>query len=149
MPAQIEQVPSVACCRCGNIYPRTSEFFMSGGKRQSFPTTLCKNCRNQAEYLKKKAARLKALQHYSGSVVPFCQCCSESAVEFLTFDHINGGGNQHRKQLHREDIVRYLTKANFPSGFRVLCQNCNSSLGFHGYCPHQTPLDQRTRKKQT
>lgn len=136
MPAADLEVKTVACCRCGTVYPRTVEFFMSGGKR-GIPTTLCKGCRNEASHIKKKQNRLRALQHYSGSLEPFCQCCNEKRVEFLTFDHINGGGNQHRKTLHRKDIVQYLIKNNFPEGFRVLCQNCNSSLGFHGYCPHQ------------
>jgi hypothetical protein len=56
--------------------------------------------------------------------------------EFLTMDHINGGGNQHRKKI-KESIYRWLYHNNFPSGFRVLCANCNMSYGLFGYCPHK------------
>jgi hypothetical protein len=31
----------------------------------------------------------------------------------------------------------YLRTHGYPSGFRVLCHNCNFSFGHYGYCPHQ------------
>lgn len=34
-------------------------------------------------------------------------------------------------------ITLWLKKNNYPPGFRVLCMNCNFSLGMRGYCPHQ------------
>jgi len=27
----------------------------------------------------------------------------------------------------------------YPTGFRVLCHNCNQAIGLYGYCPHKTP----------
>lgn len=33
-------------------------------------------------------------------------------------------------------IYRWLKQQGFPTGFRVLCMNCNFSYGLHGYCPH-------------
>ena len=31
----------------------------------------------------------------------------------------------------------YLRNKGWPTGYRVLCHNCNMSLGFYGHCPHQ------------
>jgi hypothetical protein len=104
---------------------------------------LCNQCNlirwyadHKTEYLAKRVAqnrqhREDALKHYGG----VCACCGESRYEFLAIDHINGGGTQHHKQI-RTPIVRWLRKNNYPEGFRVLCHNCNQSLGQYGYCPH-------------
>jgi len=80
--------------------------------------------------------RLKVLIHYGGNP-PKCICCGENHIEFLTIDHIYGGGNKHRKEIGGGYLIhKWLIKNDFPEGFRVLCYNCNCSLGHHGYCPH-------------
>jgi hypothetical protein len=80
--------------------------------------------------------RRDVLDHY-GKV---CQCCGEDKYEFLSIDHVNGGGNKHKKAIGRgENFTRWLSKNGYPEGFRVLCHNCNQALGHYGYCPHQTP----------
>ena len=82
--------------------------------------------------------RQEALNHYGGK----CDCCGEDRYEFLALDHINGGGIQHRKQLgwSGNSIAKWLKKNNYPSGFRVLCHNCNMALGFYKFCPHERLL---------
>lgn len=82
--------------------------------------------------------RLEALQHYGGEQ-PECACCGEWHISFLCLDHVNGGGTQHRKQLRAEglNIWEYLRREGYPDGFRVLCHNCNSAIGFYGSCPHE------------
>ena len=62
--------------------------------------------------------------------------------EFLAIDHINGGGNKHRKELKNDKLPGWLAKNNFPEGFRILCHNCNMALGFYGFCPHQKEANQ-------
>lgn len=84
--------------------------------------------------------------HYGGET-PKCDCCGESSKEFLSIDHTNGDGPTHRKDLSgnpRNGVSLYywLRKNNFPPGFRVLCMNCNFSLGHHGYCPHHPEVRQ-------
>jgi len=79
--------------------------------------------------------KLEVLVHYGGDP-PKCACCGENHIEFLTIDHIHGGGKRHRKKIGT-NIYNWLKKTKFPDGFRVLCMNCNSALGFYGYCPHQ------------
>src|SRR3990167_2782356 len=89
---------------------------------------------------KRKAQRRilkqKVINGYGGK----CECCNESILEFLTLDHINDDGAEHRRKLRSRQSRRLyddIIWRNFPSGFRVLCFNCNSARGFYGYCPHK------------
>jgi len=61
--------------------------------------------------------------------------------EFLTIDHINGGGNKQKQEIGGAGIKLYLwmKRNNYPSGFQVLCMNCNFAKGKYGICPHQRP----------
>ena len=80
--------------------------------------------------------RLDALIHYSGDP-PRCCCCDERTLDFLTIDHINGGGRALHKQLGGWRFFVWLKKNNFSPGFQVLCMNCNFAKGVRGKCPHQ------------
>lgn len=79
-----------------------------------------------------------AIAAYGG---PACSCnhngtpCGPHPIEFLAIDHINGEGKSANEQGGYRLYSR-LKKEGYPSGFRVLCHNCNLSLGFFGYCPH-------------
>ena len=75
------------------------------------------------------------LEAYSGKY-PHCACCGESTYQFLTIDHINGGGHKHRKEI-KIPLTRWLYKNNCPQGFQVLCMNCNLAKGMYGVCPHK------------
>ncbi len=68
-----------------------------------------------------------------------CVCCGEDRLEFLTIDHVNGHGNQHRKEVGGSGAVfyRWLIKNDFPQGYQALCHNCNFSKSAYGYCPHK------------
>jgi len=68
-----------------------------------------------------------------------CACCGETTLEFLAIDHINGNGYQHRQSIKRSGnpFYHWLKLQGYPLGYRVLCHNCNQSLGHYGYCPHQ------------
>ncbi len=77
-------------------------------------------------------SHMDAIVAYGGK----CACCGEDRPEFLGIDHINGGGNKHRKEEGIHSLSRWLRKNKYPEGFRVLCHNCNISIGSYGYCPH-------------
>ena len=81
----------------------------------------------------RKRVRIEAIEHYGGK----CDCCGESNIEFLCFDHINNDGAKHRKQMADRSIAPWLRRNNYPKGFRVLCHNCNMARGVYGYCPHE------------
>lgn len=81
--------------------------------------------------------RSSALLNYGGK----CTCCGEEQYEFLVIDHVNGGGDNHRREIGRGAVVyRWLADHGYPDGFQVLCHNCNSSLGHYGYCPHRPEI---------
>jgi len=71
-----------------------------------------------------------------------CNCCGETEPLFLTIDHVDNDGARMRKEgIHGSGSAFYtwLRKNGFPSGFQVLCMNCQ--LGKHrngGVCPHQS-----------
>ena len=86
--------------------------------------------KSQTEY---QRLRRRVLDAYGGA----CECCGERTYEFLAIDHIDGGGNQHRKSGGGSSgVIRWLARNGCPEGYRVLCHNCNSALGYYGYCPH-------------
>ena len=60
---------------------------------------------------KAKSIRELVFEYYGKS----CVCCGESGSVFLTIDHINGGGNQHRREIggNSTAIYRWLVKNNF------------------------------------
>ena len=72
-----------------------------------------------------------------------CACCGETALEFLTIDHINGDGASHRRTITGRSrasspkIYKDIRNQGYPKDkYRVLCMNCNFSYGLWGYCPH-------------
>lgn len=87
--------------------------------------------------LERNASRRAECVYWYSNGLMRCECCGEKTYAFLTIDHIDGGGCKHRKKLKTAHIFRWILKNNFPTGFRVLCHNCNSSFGYYGYCPHQ------------
>lgn len=77
--------------------------------------------------------RRETLDHY-GNV---CACCGID--EFLEVDHIDGGGNKHRKSLGisgGDQFYRFLKKNGWPAGYRSMCSNCNRAVSNHRECPH-------------
>ncbi len=73
------------------------------------------------------------IQGYGGK----CTCCTEDRREFLTLEHIGGGGNKHRQKMQQHQIFRQIIKSKFPNKYTILCWNCNASLAYSGYCPHK------------
>lgn len=83
-----------------------------------------------------KDKKYEVLSHYSEGV-PKCACCGEATFEFLTLDHINGGGNKHRAMIGSGRwFYSWVRTNNYPPLFQVLCMNCNFAKGVHGMCPH-------------
>jgi len=89
------------------------------------------------EYFKNYYRELKkrVIAAYGGK----CECCSIDAFEFLTVDHIEGGGHRERKSSSTgAGFYARLEKLGFPKEkYRLLCMNCNFSIGIYGYCPHK------------
>lgn len=122
-----------------NCYP--SDFSRGG--------YICKSCRKvkykenitkraQQRYSKSKSIKLKSeiISAYGSA----CVCCGETGWPFLSIDHKNNDGALHRRQCgigSGAATYRLLKQQGYPKDrFRLLCMNCNSCYGFHGFCGH-------------
>jgi len=91
--------------------------------------TQCEKCRTQSNE-RKRQVKLEVCNAYGGAICAGCGC-----VEFdiLEIDHIDGGGNKHRREIGNGDLAagsgtnlyRWLKRNGYPPGFRVLCPTCN------------------------
>lgn len=134
-------VESKRCPGCQQVLPPDC-FNRDKGTRTGLQV-VCRQC----GFNRRETERIDALTHYSGGQ-PRCACCGETHVAFLSFDHINGGGRQHRIELRESGqsdcMFKWLKKNNYPEGFQVLCHNCNQAKGYYGYCPHQKEKECQT-----
>lgn len=102
-------------------------------------TQLCSSCKDKlASRRKKHRSKLKRdlIAHYGG----ICNCCGEARSEFMTIDHVQNNGAEHRKILGGTGaLYGWLRKHDFPQeGFQLLCFNCNHAKAMFGICPHTT-----------
>ncbi len=94
------------------------------------------------DIIRRRKRKYRVLKYYGGK----CACCNLEQYEFLCIDHIEGGGNEHRRSLQMSktrcgssstNFYKWLEKNNYPEGFQVLCHNCNMAKSIYGICPHQ------------
>ena len=74
-----------------------------------------------------------------------CACCGEDNPIFLTLDHMNGDGAEHRRSIGGRsgyNLHRHVVVNGFPSGFQILCYNCNCGRAKNnGVCPHKESVN--------
>ncbi len=112
-------------------------------ERNQFPDglqVLCYNCnflkylaskpesknRKRAEY--ERNVKLDALTNVARGPVK-CRLCSVMDARVLTIDHVNGGGNAHRRLMGftgSQSTYAYIRKLKDVTAFAVLCYNHNS-----------------------
>ena len=97
---------------------------------------ICRNCNNIENYERIIKNRKLIINNLGGK----CECCRIDNEEFLSIDHINGGGRKERenfkKYKHYLKMLVNLSINELTSKYRCLCFNCNYALGFWGRCPH-------------
>jgi len=82
----------------------------------------------------RKKQKMLVFQHYGRE----CKCCGDKNIEFMTIDHINNDGAEHRKKVGgTAHFYSWLIRNKFPEGFQTLCFNCNIAKGIYGVCPHK------------
>lgn len=129
------------CRRCKTVLPFTLEFFAANNQHKFNLEAICRTCSNGIARIDAKksavALRLEILSHYSNGN-PCCACCGEVTFDFLALDHLAGSSREDYAK-HRTAVRFFLSirRNGFPPNFRVLCHNCNSSIGHYGYCPHE------------
>lgn len=114
----------------------------------------CKTCRKRRkDALTRHRTSLKeqVFEAYGGMRCA-CKGCPENKnphIEFLTINHMQGGGTKHRARLGGKRIAgggvthgghltyAWLRRNNFPPGYNVLCWNCQWGVHINkGNCPH-------------
>lgn len=129
------------CNRCKQF--KTPEEFSCNRRKKDGLDIYCKPCavKRCREYFLRKPQvqraykrqwiseqKEKVFLHYSGGKIG-CVSCNYSDQRALSIDHINGDGAEHRREIKHENIYRWIVKNNFPSGFQVLCMNCQFIKG--------------------
>ncbi|MCW3996288.1 MAG: hypothetical protein NWE98_09125 [Candidatus Bathyarchaeota archaeon] len=111
-------------------------------KGESKSKWMCTDCLkkvNQRSQEWTKRIKKEVITAYGGK----CVCCGETSLGFLTIDHINNDGSIHRRKMGRRDwggkiLYQWLRKQNYPTGFQVMCFNCNLGRSINkGVCPHK------------
>ena len=132
------------CTYCGQNPPQPDRKICKDCHNQHSPKWTLKNQQyNLYNLLPKKHRKQRVMDHYGGK----CLCCGETGLLFLTIDHVDENGAEHRKEISPnfkgkgrsgDLFYRWLEENNYPDGFQTLCFNCN--IGKHwnnGVCPHQ------------
>ena len=132
------------CTKC--LTYKTWDFYykrVRKGGGPKFYLSTCIECTKRqvapTNTLRRQRLKLETLARYGG----YCACCGETEPTFLTIDHIDGNGRQHRRETGTEsgaDFYWWLRRNNYPAGFQVLCWNCNCARHIKGTCPHALAL---------
>lgn len=96
----------------------------------------------------RQALRAQAIEAYGGK----CACCGEPDPAFLTFDHVNNDGAEHRRELFgsaetagrarpqtsSKRFLYWLRDNDYPDSIQLHCANCQlGKVRGKGVCPHQ------------
>ena len=103
-----------------------------------------KSVQREQAVIARRERKHRILKYYGSA----CVCCGETEPIFLAIDHINGGGNEHRRQIGNNpgnrcgssstQFYKWIEKNSYPDILQILCHNCN--MGKHlngGICPHK------------
>jgi hypothetical protein len=114
---QKERKENGLCVACGKTESREGLLF-------------CESCSKKGlrwQKIRNNLYKIETMSHYSRnySDVPMCAYpkCKNINLYHLTIDHINGGGNKHRKEIGTTNMYAYLRKYGYPEGYQVLCMN--------------------------
>lgn len=130
-------IKEIVCTKCDSVYEGSRDRGECPECRKASRKEYLRNYRQQPDYSEERKEKYRLLRDaviegYGGR----CACCGETTREFLAIDHVDGDGRVERKTRSIQQIMTAIVKQGFPSDYRVLCHNCNQSLGWYGYCPH-------------
>lgn len=137
------------CKDCERVVPIEEFYLTKNPQDRQRVSARCKPCgrKRYREYNSTPRARVavkryalqiktKVMTHYAGGI-PQCACCKESNMKFLSMDHINNDGYLEERKKRNALCLR-LVREGYPSGFQVLCYNCNFGKAINnGKCPHK------------
>ena len=95
---------------------------------------------NEQRKQKRLENKIKVIEHYSKGTMA-CICCGVTGIDFLTLDHINNDGADHRRKAKTGagcDFYAWLLKTNYEDeAIQIMCYNCNCAKQTRGMCPHK------------
>lgn len=111
--------------------------YLSNWYRENHERECSKRTNHNREH--RQQNRKMVLDAYGGK----CAICGEAHWECLTLDHSWNDGADHRRKMSGTNrggtsaVYRDIVRRGFPGdeGYRVLCWNCNCSIGSYGYSP--------------
>lgn len=121
-------------CRVCQVEKEVDDFYPPDGRK------VCKKCKNSMTIDTSRAFRgnlkYQVISNYSPDLTCACQNCplTQPGIQFLSIDHIDGKGD-HGREI-RKRLYQWLKNNDYPSGFQVLCYNCNFAKRGDKYCPH-------------
>jgi hypothetical protein len=86
---------------------------------------ICKQCSSK---LRVRKIKVDTLSHYSNGSMRCATCEYSKNINALELDHIEGNGNKNRKKFNKTggwSYYRKLQTLEYPTGYQVLCSNCN------------------------
>lgn len=117
-----ERIDAGLCRRCGLNKITSTQY-----------CEICKPKRSIENKNKIKQIKAEVFNAYGGIK---CAWCGIEDIDVLAIDHINGGGNKERKALGMPGggykFYMYLKENSYPSGYQVLCMNCNLKKHLQG-----------------
>ena len=143
---------SKICSACKISKPSTE--YRKNKSAKDGLNTYCKPCHSEnvkqwrlknpkQKRLQGKKYRDKLRQEVLDAYGNVCVCCGEDNEQFLSIDHINNNGAQHRREISGRRTAagvssyRWLRKHKFPKdNFQLLCYNCNIGKQLYNGCPH-------------
>jgi hypothetical protein len=140
----------VALGKCGACYRKAGEMATCHPGKRLVADGLCTTCYTKRRYdmdpdrarrlsresqaRTRKRNRDELIAAYGGKCA--CERCPESNQAFLTLEHVNKDGKQHRQEMGSHTYAD-LRRRGFPQeGYTLLCWNCNAGSRFTGVCPH-------------
>lgn len=135
------------CTRCKQELD-ISQFDKQLHKKSGY-TSHCKNCR--AEHHKQcknnfpdRYSREKTVNAYHNKkreaykkLGGCCCCCGETEESFLTIDHVNDDGAEHRRCGNISGLYNHIVNGTCKYEVQLYCANCNMSKRRLGKCIHQ------------
>ena len=110
-------------------YAKNVKIYYTRNKKKLLAESSVRNKKLRKKYKK------MIVRHYTNGK-NCCVCCGEDTFEFLSIDHINNDGAEHRRKIGT-NILADIIHNDFPDGYQILCYNCNFAKEHNRICPHQ------------
>lgn len=80
----------------------------------------------QSKNKKRLEIKNMVMTHYGNGKCACLMCGYDKDVDGLTIDHVNGHGEEHRRELNKHGLAfyRWLINSNYPEGYQTLCGTC-------------------------